>query len=62
MIKMKRTDQPQDLSCNKRSYNQMFRNTLFNPVYERHTFNTGRALTGSCKQRPEAAVMDKVTQ
>lgn len=44
MINMKRTDRPQDLSCNKRSYNQMFRNALFNPVYERHTFNTGRGL------------------
>ena len=44
MVKMKRTDRPQDSSCNKRSYNQMFRNTLFNTVYERHTFNTGRGL------------------
>ena len=53
MITMKRTDRPRALSCNKRPYDQTFRNALFNTVYETDILLTLEgALKGFYEQRP----------
>lgn len=53
MMKMKRIDRPQNLSCNKSSYDQMFRNILFNTRSETDILlKLERALEVFCKQRP----------